>query len=288
MSNPSLNTERSGRRDESECKRHEGNGSVGGRSRRSASAASPEAGAAYTTERPAGADRVDALRPMDAAATVGHELRNPLGAIGVGIKLLKSGALHQDRASQTLEMMERQLVQITRMLDDLIDGACLTDGKLEIERERVDVTQIGLDALDTMGRLIEDSGHELAVALPDAGTVLVRGDHARLIEVVVNLLSNAVKYTPTGGRISLEISADTETAVIVVRDSGIGIASDSMAEIFEPLAQGRQPLDGEHPGQGIGLPLVRNFVQLHGGEVSVFSAGEGKGSAFEVRLPRSP
>lgn len=288
MSNPSLNTDRSARRDEPERKRHEGNGSVGGRSRRSASAASPETEAAYTTARPAGADRADALRPMNAAAIVGHELRNPLGAIGVGIELLKSGALHEDRASQTLEMMERQLGQITRMLDDLIDGTCLTDGKLEIEHERVDLTQVGSDALDTMGRLIEDSGHELAVALPDAGTVWVRGDHARLIEVVVNLLSNAVKYTPTGGRIALEISADAETAVITVRDSGIGIASDSMAEIFEPLEQGRRPHDGQHPGQGIGLPLVRNFVQLHGGAVSVFSAGEGKGSEFEVRLPRSP
>lgn len=286
MSMPSPNADRSIQREDSKCKRDEEGRSAGGGFRRVECAAAPETGAAYTA-RSTGADRADAPRSIDAAAIVGHELRNPVSAIGIGIELLKSGELQPNRARQTLDMMQRQVGQIARLLDDLIDGACLTDSKLEIERERVDLTQVGLGALDMMGPLIEDRGHELTVALPDAGTVWVWGDSARLIEAVVNLLSNAVKYTPSGGRIALEISADAETAVITVRDSGMGIAADFMPRVFEPLTQGRRSLDGADPGQGIGLPLVRNFAQLHGGEVTVFSAGEGKGSEFQVRLPRS-
>ena len=220
-------------------------------------------------------------------AMLGHELRNPVSAIGVGIELVKIQSLDPEQRTKTVDMMQRQVSQIVRLLDDLLDVARFGKGKLEIERKPVDLRQVGLDAVDTVRRLIEDRRHELLVTLPPAGTVCVRGDRARLIQVVVNLLANAAKYTPPGGRIELEIAGRAGGATIAVRDTGIGIAGDFMPRIFDRFAQGRSALHGADRGLGLGLTLVRDFVQLHGGKVEVSSAGENQGSEFKIELPRT-
>ena len=222
----------------------------------------------------------------DWIAMICHEIRNPVAALQNGIELVASATLDVERLTRISEMMQRQLGQVVRLLDDLGNSVRLTSGKLQIKREPVDLTKVSMHALDTIGRLIEDKRQELSISLPPAGTVWVHGDHVRLIEVIVNLLANAAKYTNAGGRIGLELTADAGTATLTVRDSGIGIPKDFAPRIFDLFSQGACILDVVDRGLGLGLPMVRNFVQQHGGEVSVYSAGAGLGSEFVVRLPR--
>lgn len=219
-------------------------------------------------------------------AMICHEIRSPIGALQNGIALVGSASLDFEGLARISEMMQRQLAQVVRLLDDLGDGVCLTSRKLRIKSEPVDLAKVSLHALDTIDRLIDDRRQELSIALPAAGTVWVCGDHVRLIEVVVNLLENASKYTATGGRILLEVKADSGTATLTVRDSGMGIPKDFIPRIFELFSQGASLPGVIERGLGLGLPMVRNLVRLHGGEVSVYSAGEGQGSEFRVSLPR--
>jgi signal transduction histidine kinase len=220
-------------------------------------------------------------------AMLGHELRNPLGAIGMGVELMKSESLGAARRLEIIEMIQRQLSQIGRLADDLLDVTGTGEQRLRIERKSVDLRQVGLDAIDTVGGLLEERRQELSLTLPPAGAVCVRGDHARLIQVVVNLLENATKYTPPGGRIVLEIAAArARLATITIRDTGIGIPSDLMPRIFDLFAQGRYQCGSAKRGVGLGLTLVRNFVELHGGRVEASSAGEHQGSEFKIELPR--
>jgi signal transduction histidine kinase len=219
-------------------------------------------------------------------AMICHEIRNPVGALQNGIALVGSQSLDFEGVKRISEMMQRQLAHVARLLNDLADGVSLNSRKLRIKSDAVDLAEASLHAIDAIDRLIDDRRQALAVALPPAGTVWVRGDHVRLIEVVVNLLANASKYTEPGGRILLELEADSETATITVRDSGMGIPKDFVPRIFDLFSQGASLPDGVERGLGLGLPMVRNVVRLHGGEVCVYSAGEGLGSEFTVRLPR--
>lgn len=230
-------------------------------------------------EEPPGQRRTDWL------AMLGHELRNPVGAIANGLELVKAGSLDSDGLARIVEMMQRQVSQVEDLLDDLLDGVRLAHGKLEIAREPVDLAQVGLNALDTIGPRIDSRRHTLSVVLPPAGTLWVLGDHGRLIDVVVNLLDNAAKYTRPGGHVELEISGCGEMASIAVRDTGVGITSERMQDIFDPFVQG----DGEPGGArglGLGLALVRSLLELHGGGITARSAGKERGSEFEARLPR--
>jgi signal transduction histidine kinase len=220
------------------------------------------------------------------AAMICHEIRNPIGALQNGIALVGSGSLDFEGLTRISEMMQRQLAQIARLLDDLGDGVCLTSRKLRIKNEPVDLAEVSLHALDTIDRFIDDKRQALSIALPPAGAVCVRGDHGRLVEVVVNLLENASKYTETGGRIVLGLEANSGTATLTVRDSGMGIPTNFLPRIFDLFWQRTSLPDVIERGLGLGLPMVRNLVRLHGGEVSVYSAGEGQGSEFTVRLPR--
>ncbi|HEX7719958.1 MAG TPA: HAMP domain-containing sensor histidine kinase [Woeseiaceae bacterium] len=222
----------------------------------------------------------------DSIAMICHEIRNPIAALQNGIELVASDTLDGDGLMKVSEMMRRQLGQVTSLLDDLSNGDCLTSGKLKVKREPVDLARISLHALDTIRRLIDDKRHELSVTLPPAGTVWVRGDQNRLIGVIVNLLANAAKYTNSGGRIGIKLIADSGHATLTVRDSGIGISKEFQPQIFDLYSQGPRIPDAAEHGLGLGLPLVRNIVRLHEGEVSVYSAGEGLGSEFTVRLPR--
>ena len=222
----------------------------------------------------------------DSIAIICHEIRNPLAALQNGIELVGSATLDSGELTGVSEMMRRQLGQVTSLLEDLDNGDYLAAGKLHIKREPVDLAKISLYALDTIGRMFDDRRQELNVTLPPADTVWVRGDHNRLIGVIVNLLANAAKYTDTGGRITLMLDADSGNATLTVRDSGIGIPKRFQSRIFDLYAQGAGILDAADPGRGLGLTVVRNIVRLHDGEVSVYSAGEGQGSEFTVRLPR--
>jgi signal transduction histidine kinase len=224
-------------------------------------------------------------RQTDWLAMLGHELRNPVGAIANGLELVKAGSLDSDGLARTVEMMQRQVSQVEDLLDDLLDGVRLAHGKLEIAREPVDLAQVALDALDTIGPRIDAGRHTLAVVLPPAGTLWVLGDHGRLIDVVVNLLDNAAKYTRPGGHVELEMRGCGEMASITVRDTGVGITSERMQDIFDPFAQGDgQPVGAR--GLGLGLALVRSLLELHGGGITARSAGKDTGSEFEARLPR--
>ncbi len=215
-----------------------------------------------------------------------HEIRNPLSAISNGIDLLTDGSLDAMRLSDLARMMQRQVSQVASLLDDLSDGVHLTRSTLAIDHIPVDCTEIALRALDTIGPMVKKSRHTLTTSLPPPGTAWVRGDQARLIQVLVNLLSNAAKYTPVGGRIALNIAADAKTVTITVRDSGMGIPHDSLQQIFNLFAQGEQPSAMVNRGMGLGLCLVQHLVELHGGTVSAFSAGSDQGSTLTVTLPR--
>src|SRR5690606_30499741 len=156
-------------------------------------------------------------------ALIGHELRNPVGAIALGIEVVKRSTHDSVESARNIEMMERQVRQIGRLLDDLADVSRLQNDRLSVERERVDLLQVSLQAVDTVRPLIRARRHDLSVVLPPPDAVCVRGDHTRLVQVVVNLLANAAKYTHPGGRIALEVARGPSAAQIVVRDTGIGI-----------------------------------------------------------------
>ncbi|HUF73873.1 MAG TPA: HAMP domain-containing sensor histidine kinase [Gammaproteobacteria bacterium] len=224
-------------------------------------------------------------RQTDWLAMLGHQLRNPVGAIANGLELVQSGSLDSGGLARIVKMMQRQVRQAEGLLDDLLDGVRLANGKLEIARESVDLAQVALDAVDTIGPRIDARRHTLAVMLPPAGTLWVLGDYGRLIDVVVNLLDNAAKYTRPGGHVELEMRADAETAFINVRDTGVGIPSERTEDIFDAFVQGeREP--GSARGLGLGLALARTLIELHGGWIAAHSAGKDRGSEFEVRLPR--
>jgi CheY-like chemotaxis protein/two-component sensor histidine kinase len=228
----------------------------------------------------------DARRKDQWIAMLGHELRNPIGAISAGVELLDGGAAaNQERVRA---MLRRQLKQVGRLLDDLLDAARIIAGKLEIAREPVDMTGVAEAAVEATASLMKEKRHRVSVELPAPGEVMVLGDDARLMEVVVNLLTNAAKYTEPGGKISVSVSveADGDTATLSVRDDGVGIAAELMPRIFDVFTQGPRNLGRANKGLGLGLPLVRNIIELHAGRVEAFSAGEGKGSLFEITLPR--
>ncbi|HEU4751603.1 MAG TPA: hybrid sensor histidine kinase/response regulator, partial [Armatimonadota bacterium] len=171
-----------------------------------------------------------------------------------------------------------------RLLDDLLDVSRLTRGKVRLEMGRVDLARVLADAVETSRPLIEQRGHVLTVS-PPAPPVQVEGDAARLTQVVTNLLNNAARYTPSGGSISLSAERDGAAARIRVRDNGIGMTPEVLARAFEPFAQGERALARSEGGLGIGLALVRELTELHGGTVSAQSAGPGCGSEFTVTLP---
>lgn len=227
----------------------------------------------------------DARRKDEWIAMLGHELRNPVGAIGNAVELLKRGPLPPEQHGRTVAILQRQVTHIAGLLDDLLDAARIISGKLEIQRKLLDLAEVGEWASDSVRRLAEDQEQALSVSLPSAGTVWVEGDPLRLTEVLTNLLGNAIKYTQPGGRIELRIEAEADTAVIRVSDTGMGISPELQSEIFDIFTQGPRTLDRAHRGLGLGLPLVRSLVLLHDGEVTVSSEGEGRGSEFRVELP---
>ena len=226
-------------------------------------------------------------RKSEFLATLAHELRNPLAPIRTGLDLLRMAPADQDARARIHAMMDRQLGHLIHLVDDLLDIARITRGKIELKRENVDLKAIAQMAVETSAALIESHGHRLDVDLPEEPLPL-EADVTRMVQVLSNLLNNAAKYTPAGGRVALSAWREDGHAVVAVSDSGIGIPPDAIGSVFEMFTQVRGSLDRAQGGLGIGLSLVRRLVELHGGRVNAFSAGRGQGSTFTVRLPLRP
>ena len=219
-------------------------------------------------------------------ATLAHELRNPLAPLRHGLDILQRSP-NAANASDIRNMMDRQLVHLVRLIDDLLDVSRISQGKIELRKERIRVAEIVRSALEISRPSVEAAGHTLTVDGPQEALWL-EADLTRMAQVVGNLLNNAAKYTPAGGRIDLTVSADGPDAIIVVSDNGIGIPKDMMSSVFQLFAQVDEHLDRAQGGLGIGLALVQQLVILHGGTVTVESAGVGRGSRFTVRIPLAP
>ncbi len=217
-------------------------------------------------------------------ATLAHELRNPLAPIRTGLEVMKLAGGQVAAIEQTRSMMERQLTQMVRLIDDLMDVSRISRGQLTLRTERVALAAVLQSALEASRPLIEQMGHTLSVTVPSQ-TILVEADVTRLAQVFVNLLNNAAKYSDRGGHIRLHVARAGSDVVVTVQDTGIGIAADQLPRIFEMFTQVDRSLEKSHGGLGIGLTLVKRLVELHGGGVEAHSDGPGHGSTFVVRLP---
>jgi len=230
-------------------------------------------------------DLADADRRKDEfLAMLAHELRNPLAPVRTGLEVLRMKAGADPEVDRLAEMMGRQVGQIVRLVDDLLDVARITRGTVVLRRERVELGAVVRQAVEAGRPLVEARRHALTVT-PAAEPVYVDGDPARLAQVVGNLLNNAAKYTDEGGRVWLETRRDGAEAVVSVRDTGAGIAADVLPRVFDLFTQADRTLDRSQGGLGVGLTLVRRLVELHGGTVAAASPGPGRGSEFVVRLP---
>jgi PAS domain S-box-containing protein len=215
-------------------------------------------------------------------AMLGHELRNPLSPILTALQLMKlRGEVGSERERTVIE---RQVTHLTRLVDDLLDVARIARGRVELKTELVELAEIVAKAIEMASPLLEQRTHLLTVNVPRQG-LRVEGDPTRLSQVISNLLTNAAKYTPPGGNISIRAEQVDADVLVSVRDNGIGITPDVLPHIFDLFVQERQALDRSQGGLGIGLTIVRNLVERHGGSISARSDGPGKGSEFSLRLP---
>ena len=218
-------------------------------------------------------------------AMLGHELRNPLASIHNGIHLLGHQTEDTPAPQKIRAMIERQVRRMTQLLDDLLDVSRITNGRLHLQLERIDLRDVVSNAIETLESDIKRRNHRLTTALPDA-PVWLQADPGRLEQVFVNLLANASKYTDTGGELAVWMHVRDGQAIVRVRDSGIGIAPGALPHLFDLFRQADAAAPRSQSGLGIGLALVRNLVDAHGGSVTGASAGLGQGSEFTVRLPR--
>jgi PAS domain S-box-containing protein len=223
-------------------------------------------------------------RKDDFLATLAHELRNPLAPIRNAAQVLRMKDLADPQLRNARDIIDRQVRQMARLIDDLLDIARITKGKLQLRKERIALAAVIQSAVEASRPLIDAQAHDLTVTLPPA-PVHLEADPTRLAQVFSNLLNNAAKYTAKGGRIWLTAERQGSEVAVCVRDTGIGIAAEHLPRLFEMFSQVAPALERSHGGLGIGLALVRGLVGLHGGRVDARSAGPGRGSEFTVRLP---
>jgi signal transduction histidine kinase/ActR/RegA family two-component response regulator len=215
-------------------------------------------------------------------AMLGHELRNPLAPIRTALELMK---LRGDATFQRERtVIDRQVMHLTRLVDDLLDVSRIARGGVVLKSETVEISEVVARAIEVASPLLEERAHTLAVTVPPKG-LAVTGDVARLTQVVSNLLTNAGKYTRPGGRIEIEAERDRDDVVLHVRDNGVGMAPEVLPLVFDLFVQGQQTIDRAQGGLGLGLTIVKNLVERHGGTVTAHSEGPGKGSELVVRLP---
>lgn len=215
-------------------------------------------------------------------AMLGHELRNPLSPILTALELMRLRGGEELIRERTV--IERQVRHLTRLVDDLLDMSRITRGKVSLRRREIELGEVVARAVETTSPLLEERGHRLRTDVPARG-LSVRGDEERLAQVVGNLLTNAAKYTDPGGLIEVVARSERNRAVLEVRDNGVGISDDLLPHVFDLFAQGDQSVDRSQGGLGLGLTIVRNLVELHGGTVRALSEGPGRGTTIEVRLP---
>jgi PAS domain S-box-containing protein len=235
--------------------------------------------------------RVDELaegdrRKDEFLATLAHELRNPLAPLSNALGILRTAADQPQVFGRTREMMERQLGQMVRLIDDLLDVSRISKGKIELRLERIELAAVIHQAIEICRPLSEKAAHRLDIDLP-AQPIMIDADNVRLAQVFCNLLGNAFKFTPPKGHILLGARVDGGEVHVSIRDNGIGIAPDRLGDIFELFTQLDRSLERTHGGLGIGLTLVQRLLALHGGAVEARSEGPGKGAEFIVRLPLS-
>ncbi len=217
-------------------------------------------------------------------ATLAHELRNPLAPILSGLEVIKRAGHDPATVERSRAVMERQALQMVRLIDDLLDMGRIDADKLELRLESVALGDVLTQALDACAPALQLAGHGAQLSLPPV-PVLLHADGQRLVQVFANLLTNAGKFTQVGGSIAIDAAVEATQVVVSVSDTGIGIPEEMLDEIFEMFSQVDQSLEREQQGLGIGLTLVKRMVLLHGGSVSAHSDGPGQGSRFEVRLP---
>ena len=217
-------------------------------------------------------------------ATLAHELRNPLAPIRNALQIMRLKANDGVAVEHARAMMERQLGQMVRIIDDLLDVSRISRGKLTLRKERIELAAVIMGALDAARPLIEAAGHKLTVSLTPE-PIYLDADPTRLAQVFSNLLNNAAKYMDRGGHIWLTATQGADEVIVSVRDAGIGIPAEALATIFEMFTQVEQSLEKAQGGLGIGLMLVKRLVEMHSGSVVAHSEGIGKGARFTIRLP---
>jgi signal transduction histidine kinase len=217
-------------------------------------------------------------------AMLAHELRNPLAPILNAAQLMRMKPVADPQLSWSRDVIERQVSHLTRLVDDLLDVARITRGKIKLSREPIELGALIARAVETVQPLIQERGHQFTSEIPD-GTLRVDADPLRLTQAFGNVLGNAAKYTERGGRISLSVCRQGSEVEIRVRDNGIGIPAEVLPRIFDLFTQLDRHSDHPHSGLGIGLALVRRLLQMHGGTIAAYSEGAGLGSEFVIRLP---
>ncbi|WP_169157540.1 PAS domain S-box protein [Brasilonema bromeliae] len=223
-------------------------------------------------------------RKEDFLSLLAHELRNPLAPVRNGLEILKMAGRDPNAVDMVVEMMERQVQHLVRLVDDLLDVSRIMRNKIELRRERIDLVAVIERAVEIARPGVDAGGHTLVVS-PPAEPVPLHGDLVRLVQVVGNLLNNAARYSDPGGKIELSGERVGDRAVIRVRDRGIGIAPEMLSKIWDMFVQGDRRPSRSHGGMGIGLTLVRSLVEMHGGRVEARSEGLGRGSEFTIHLP---
>ncbi len=227
----------------------------------------------------------EAARQDEFLATLGHELRNPLGAIANSLEILKlSGVFEQANSAQACAVMDRQVRHLRRLVDDLLEVSRITRGIITIKKEKLDLRDVLRGSIDATRALFDHLQHRLRIDI-DSEPIPVHGDPVRLGQVFTNLLNNAARYTNDGGVITLRASRVGGTALVSVSDTGIGLAPEHLSQVFELFMQVDRSTRRAQGGLGIGLTLARSLSELHGGSIEARSSGPGLGSEFIVRLP---
>jgi PAS domain S-box-containing protein len=217
-------------------------------------------------------------------ATLAHELRNPLAPIRTGLELMKLASDDASIVEETRTIMEQQLTQLVRLVDDLMDVSRISRGKIELRNEPIELSTIIKSAVETSRPHIVSMQHALTIQLPET-PVIVEGDATRLAQVFSNILNNASKYTDRGGKIALSVMTRSGNVEVTIKDNGIGVPAEKLAGLFEMFSQVEDSLSRSQGGLGIGLALVKRLVDMHGGTITAYSDGLGKGSSFIVTLP---
>jgi signal transduction histidine kinase len=233
--------------------------------------------------------QADALRLADRRkdeflAVLAHELRNPLAALQSGLKLLQR-TRDEAQTAKINSLMQEQMMHLFRLVDDLLDTSRITQGKIELRTMLFDLRDAVLAAVEMTRPAIEAQGHALILHLPDDRVELL-ADQVRITQCIANLLNNSAKYTPDGGRIDVSLEAVRGAFRVTVADNGLGLTADASAAIFHMFEQVEDHLQHAHGGLGIGLALVKQLIELHGGSIAVTSDGPDRGSAFTLEIPR--